>query len=255
MRIAWILLAAVPAAAQIAAQDGRGPVPLSLKRAVELALSPEGSTSVQLSGEALKQAQERRLEVRAALLPDVESSVTYRRSNRKPLGFRHHRHRGSDPGLPLSAVRGAIQYLRCTAHGDTEHFRLQLHPQVSGFEDGSLGSQAGRGNYRRAGGRAGGAGVPGGVEGAMPTWKRRKSNVTLSEAVLMQAEQPEGGGHGNGHRDHARQGAAGQRPAAPAGGAERAARGAPAAAARHGTAAGYGAGADRQVWRTCRWTR
>ena len=55
MRIVWILLAALPMA--WAADDGRAPLPLSLKRAVELALSPEGSTNIQLSGEALKQAQ------------------------------------------------------------------------------------------------------------------------------------------------------------------------------------------------------
>jgi hypothetical protein len=40
----------------LAAQDGaqRGPLELSLKRAVDLAISPEGSTWVQLAGEAVK---------------------------------------------------------------------------------------------------------------------------------------------------------------------------------------------------------
>src|SRR5579863_9685590 len=76
MRTAWILLAS--AALAIAADAERGPLPLSLKRAVEMALSPEGSTNIQLSAEALKQARDRQLEARAALLPDIEGSVVYR---------------------------------------------------------------------------------------------------------------------------------------------------------------------------------
>jgi len=73
MRYVWAL--AVVAAAG-AAQD-RGPIQLTMKRAVEIATSPEGSTQIQLSGESVKQAQLRSKEARAALLPDVESSFSY----------------------------------------------------------------------------------------------------------------------------------------------------------------------------------
>jgi outer membrane protein len=74
MRMAWILTLA--AAAAWGADQGveRGPLPLSLKRAVEIATSHEGNASLQLAGEALKQAQARSSEARGALLPDVESS-------------------------------------------------------------------------------------------------------------------------------------------------------------------------------------
>ena len=47
-----------------------------------------------------------------------------------------------------------------------------------------------------------------------------QSDVTLSEAVLEAGGEPEGGRHRDRHRDHARQSAACQRPAAAAGGAE-----------------------------------
>src|SRR5438552_14396458 len=66
-------LAAGPGAEQAA---GRGPLELSLKRAVELACSPEGNTRVQLSAEALKQAQARAAQARAALLPDLAAAAT-----------------------------------------------------------------------------------------------------------------------------------------------------------------------------------
>ncbi|MGA7236239.1 MAG: TolC family protein [Bryobacteraceae bacterium] len=83
MRKAWIFLIAAPLLAE-------GPLALSLKRAVQIAVSPEGNTNIQLSAEGLKQAQMRSLEARAALLPDVEGSVTVenRTENLAALGIR-----------------------------------------------------------------------------------------------------------------------------------------------------------------------
>lgn len=76
MQSVWICLVLAPLA--VAADDAspRGPLQLSLKRAVELATSPEGSTQVQLSAEALKQARARSGQARAALLPDLEASFS-----------------------------------------------------------------------------------------------------------------------------------------------------------------------------------
>lgn len=54
----------------------RGPLQLTLKRAVELALSPEGNTYIRLSDENLRQAKSRSAEVRAALLPDIETQAS-----------------------------------------------------------------------------------------------------------------------------------------------------------------------------------
>jgi outer membrane protein len=53
----------------------RGPLRLTLKRAVELALSPEGNTYIQLSDENVKQARMRSIEARSALLPDIEAQA------------------------------------------------------------------------------------------------------------------------------------------------------------------------------------
>ncbi len=52
-----------------------GPLRLSLKRAVELATAPEGNPNIQLAQEALRQAQSRSAQARAALLPDFEGSI------------------------------------------------------------------------------------------------------------------------------------------------------------------------------------
>ena len=66
-----------------------GPIQLSLKRAVEVAVSAEGNAHVQLAGEALKQAQDRALESRAALLPNVDAAFSdqSRTENLAGLGF------------------------------------------------------------------------------------------------------------------------------------------------------------------------
>jgi outer membrane protein len=53
----------------------RGPLHLTLKRAIELALSPEGNARIQYSRELVRQSKARSAEVRASLLPDLEGYV------------------------------------------------------------------------------------------------------------------------------------------------------------------------------------
>ena len=64
-------------------------LPLSLKRAVEIALAPEGSTRVALALESIKQSESRRAQSRGQFLPDLESSVSDQRqtTNLKAFGF------------------------------------------------------------------------------------------------------------------------------------------------------------------------
>jgi outer membrane protein TolC len=59
-------------------QPGPSRIVLSLRRAVELAIAPEGNALIQLSGEALLQARTRSDQARAALLPDISSYLTLR---------------------------------------------------------------------------------------------------------------------------------------------------------------------------------
>ena len=68
---------ALPAMAASAADEitSRPPMKLSMKRAIQMATSPEGSTRIQLQLESFKQAKSRSAEARSALLPDVEAYV------------------------------------------------------------------------------------------------------------------------------------------------------------------------------------
>lgn len=62
---------------------------LSLKQAVDIALAPEGNTRVKLAEEAIRQAEARSAESRAALLPNLDSSITDENQTRnlKAFGF------------------------------------------------------------------------------------------------------------------------------------------------------------------------
>src|ERR1019366_1697936 len=66
-----------------------GTLPLSMKRAVEIALAADGSPRIALAEETIKQAEARKAQSRAAFLPDVESSVNDQRqtTNLKAFGF------------------------------------------------------------------------------------------------------------------------------------------------------------------------
>lgn len=68
---------------------GQPVLPLSLQRAVEIALAPAGSTRVALAEQTIKQAQARQAEARAALLPNLSGSITDRRQtlNLRTFGF------------------------------------------------------------------------------------------------------------------------------------------------------------------------
>lgn len=91
MRAFWLLL--FPASLACA----QGVLQLSLKRAVEIALTPEGSARVALAQQSIKQAESRALEARAALLPNLDASVQDRNQTvnlqtfglgfQLPLGF------------------------------------------------------------------------------------------------------------------------------------------------------------------------
>jgi len=71
------LLLAVPLAVWAGeAAPPREPLRLNLKRAVEIATSPEGNTYIQLADENIVQAKARSAEARSALLPDIEGQAS-----------------------------------------------------------------------------------------------------------------------------------------------------------------------------------
>ena len=190
MRLAWILCAVQVASAA-------GPIQLSLKRAVEVAVSPEGNTRIQLSGEALKQAQSRSAQARAALLPDLEASLTDRdqTANLAAMGITYQPCPFRAFSSPRSSARSppwtrALRLPRaCSTSARSDASR---RPRW-GFRRPARTSTAPKSRWRRRW-RA-----PTWRRSArMPTWKRAQSDVTLAEAVLKQAENQKAAGTGTG---------------------------------------------------------
>jgi len=81
----------VPLLVILAASLGlaQSPLPLSMKRAVAIALAPDGSTRAALAQEAIQQAQERVTEAKAAFRPNLDASIQDHRqtTNLKAYGF------------------------------------------------------------------------------------------------------------------------------------------------------------------------
>jgi outer membrane protein len=63
------------------------PIELSLAKAVEIATAPDGNARVALAAEAVKQAEARSRQVRAALLPNVDASFAYQSQTRNLEAF------------------------------------------------------------------------------------------------------------------------------------------------------------------------
>ncbi|MDX1982512.1 MAG: TolC family protein [Bryobacteraceae bacterium] len=75
-------------------------MPLSLRKAVEIAVAPEGNTRIEIAQEVIAQAEARKAQARSALLPNIDGSVSYQDITRNLRAF------GiqvpSVPGIPFS---------------------------------------------------------------------------------------------------------------------------------------------------------
>jgi outer membrane protein TolC len=182
------LLCAVPLAA--------APVELSLKRAVQLAVSPEGNARVQLTEEALKQAESRSAQSRAALLPDLSGAFTEENATRSLTAM----------GIQLTLPIPGFQFPTFVGPFTTMDARVSATQSVFDF------SSIRRFQASKVGVGAAKADVNGSAEQVAALVARAylaavradadveaaKANLTLSEAVLKQAENQKAAGTGTG---------------------------------------------------------
>jgi outer membrane protein TolC len=189
-RLAWILLAAAPAWA------ADGPLELSLRRAVEIAGSPEGNVNVQLADEAVRQAESRSAEARAALLPDISGSFGERSqtSSLEAVGLRF---ASPIPGLAFPRRVGPFTTmdLRASASQTVFDFASLRRWQASKVGITASKSDASRVSDAVAGqvARAYMAALRGDTD-----VEAAEANIALSEAVLKQAEDQKAAGTGTG---------------------------------------------------------
>lgn len=194
MKFLYILLLAATA---VAADDaGRAALPLTLKRAVEIATSPEGNTNIQLSGEALKQAQSRSAEARAALLPDIEASVgeQSRTENLAALGVQINI---PIPGFQFPYFVGPFTTMDARVTGTQTVFDFAT---IRRFQASKVGVSAAKSDINSTAEQVAAQVARAYLAAlkAVADVETAQANVTLSQAVLTQAENQKKAGTGTG---------------------------------------------------------
>src|ERR1035437_1436114 len=188
MRLVWVLLCMAPL--------GAAQVELSLKRAVQLAVSPEGNTRVRLTEEALKQAESRSAQARGALLPDLSAGFTDQNLTRNLAAM----------GIQISVPIPGFHIPAFVGPFTTMDARVSASQSVLDF------SSIRRFQASKVGVSAAKADVNGSAEQVAAQVARTylaavradadveaaKANVALSEAVLKQAENQKAAGTGTG---------------------------------------------------------
>jgi outer membrane protein len=192
MRFSWAVPAALTAGLSLAA----APVELSLKRAVQLAISPEGNAKVQLSAEALKQAESRSVQARAALLPDLSAAFSDQSATRNLAAL------GIDLAVPipnfhLPTFVGPFSVVdaRVSATQSVFDFSSLRRFQASKLNVNAAKSDS-EGNAEQVASTVARAYLA--AVKADADVETARSNVTLSEAVLKQAENQKEAGTGTG---------------------------------------------------------
>jgi outer membrane protein len=188
MRLAWLLLCLAPLAA--------APVELSLKRAVQLAASPEGNTQMRLSAEALKQAESRSAQAHAALMPDVWGAISEQNMTRNlaAVGIQIDT---PIPGFQIPTFVGPFSTLDARVSATQTVFDLSTYRR---FQASKVGVSAARSDVNRSAEQVA-AQVARAYLAAVRAdadVETAKSDVTLSEAVLKQAENQKAAGTGTG---------------------------------------------------------
>jgi outer membrane protein TolC len=188
MRLAWVILLAAPL--------GAAPIELSLKRAVDMAISPEGNTRVQLSAELLKQAESRSVQARAALLPDVSGAFSYQNLTRNlaALGLQV---ATPIPGFHIPTFVGPFSTLDARASATQSILDLSSYRR---FQASKVGVSAAKADFNGSAEQVA-AQVARAYLAAVRAdadVEAAKANVSLSEAVLEQAENQKAAGTGTG---------------------------------------------------------
>jgi outer membrane protein len=191
MRLFLFLIALAPG---LAAQQG--PLQLSLRRAVEVALAPEGNARLQIAGEAVRQAEARAAQARGALLPNLDAAVSYQNMTRNlaamgvrieapipgfqfptrvgPFNVFDARAAGTQNILDFGAIR-RYQASRAgvgAARAETENTGEQIAAQVARTYLAALRAEADR--------------------------EAVEANIVLAEAILKQARDLRDAGTGTG---------------------------------------------------------
>lgn len=196
MRIAVAICMSVAVASAADKSAVNGPIELSLKRAVAIAVAPEGSAKVQLALEAQRQAESRSDQSRAALLPDlsgtfIEENLT---RNLAALGIGV---TGLIPGFQFPTFVGPFTTLDARVSATQSIFDFA---SIRRYQASKVGVTAAKSDVNGAEEQVA-AQVARAYLAAIKAdadVETAKANIALSEAVQKQAENQKNAGTGTG---------------------------------------------------------
>jgi outer membrane protein TolC len=180
-------------AAPVAAQDS---MRLSMKRAVELATSPEGNANMQLAGETVKQAKARQAQARAALLPALDAAIAESNQTRNlaALGLRVTL---PIPGFSFPAFVGPYNVFDARISGTQSVFDFS---SIRRYQASKSGLRAARSSETGTADQVAAQVAKAYVAAlrAQADLDTAQANVDLAQALLKQAEDLKAAGTGTG---------------------------------------------------------
>lgn len=193
----WIVLISLSLFAQEAPvlQQRPAVLPLSLKRAVEIALAPEGNARVQIADEFIHQAEGRAAEARSALLPNFDAAVTQQNQvrNLRALGISF----PSIPGFNIPTVVGPFNVFDVRLTGTQNVFDFSSIRRFQAARTGVEATKAeARGTRDQVADQVARTYLA--ALNAEASLETAKSNVELSKALVNLASSQKRAGTGTG---------------------------------------------------------
>jgi outer membrane protein len=191
-RLAGLLTAAV----SMYAAD-RPMLQLSLRRAVEIATSPEGSNRLQLATEVTEQAKARTTQARAALLPSFDAAVTEQNENQNLAAFGLNLSSIPSPGFQFPHVVGPFNLFDARISASQQVFDFS---SIRRFQASRIATHAAQSDRDNAAEEVG-AQVAKAYLAALRAEAdavAAQANVELAQALLKQAESLKSAGTGTG---------------------------------------------------------
>ncbi len=174
-------------------------LPLSMKRAVEIALASDGSPKVALAEESIKQAEAQKNEARGALLPDIESSVNDQRetNNLHAYGFSNSTLPFLPPGVNFPSIVGPFSIFDARATASQTVFDFSI---LKRFQESKVNVEAVKSDFDATKNQVSDQVARAYLTAlrAEATLETARANVELSQALRTLAEQQRVAGTGTG---------------------------------------------------------
>jgi outer membrane protein len=191
LRLASFLLAVV----SIYAAD-RPVLQLSLRRAVEIATSPEGSNRLQLATELTEQAKARFTQARAALLPSLDAAVTEQNETQNLAAFGLNVN-VSIPGFQFPHFVGPYTLFDARLSASQQVFDFSSIRRVQASRIATKAAKSDRDNTEQEVGAQVAKAYLAALKADADS-RTAQANVELAQALLKQAESLKSAGTGTG---------------------------------------------------------